>query len=242
MSPPKQIRAVSYLLTNLGGFLSWILFWVLNRTKVIGREILKKVGLKNLLVVSNHRSLLDSFLVTTALCFPQILLDFLLTRAPFHTPDLENYLRRKLLRGKFKFLATILLPIVSFLFVNLKCIPVRVGKKDLGVLNRVKKVLPEGMVYVFPEGTRSRTGLLGEGKAGVGKIIYDVQPQILPIFIDGIEEVMPHGAIRPRIGKWITITIGEPFDCQEFVGAPDKRETWEAITEKVMDKIAILAA
>ncbi|PIY96684.1 MAG: hypothetical protein COY66_03505 [Candidatus Kerfeldbacteria bacterium CG_4_10_14_0_8_um_filter_42_10] len=242
MPLPKRNRVASYLLISLGTTLSWFLFWVLNRTVVIGMENLKKVGFKNLFMVSNHRSLFDSFGVGTAFCFPRILFDFSLSRAPFHTPDLEGYLRQKLLKGKFPFLAKVLMPIVSFLFINLKCLPVGENRKDLGALLRIKQVLPEGIVYTFPEGTRSRTGELGEGRTGVGKIIYDCQPLILPIFVEGIEDVMPRGAILPRIGRYIIITFGEPFDCQEFIGAPDNRETWEVITEKVMSKIGALAA
>lgn len=240
MSPLKQNRIVSYLLTNLAATISWILFWILNRTKVTGKEHL--VHRNNLLIVSNHRTLIDSFLVGTMFCYPGILFDPTLAHAPFHTPDLEGYLRKKLLKGKSPLLAKILMPVISFLFINLKCIPVGESRKDLVALNRRKSTLLNGIVYAFPEETRTQTGELGKGMSGIGKTIFDCQPLILPIFVKGIERVMPRGAILPRIGKRITITIGKPFDCQEFKGAPDERRTWEVITEKVMAKIAALAA
>ncbi len=60
---------MSYLVTNLTVTLFWVLFFVLNRTTVIGR---RNVGEeRNTLLLSNHQSMLDSFLVGLAAFYPQ---------------------------------------------------------------------------------------------------------------------------------------------------------------------------
>ena len=55
---------------------------------------------------------------------------------------------------------------------SLNSIPVNRSQLDLATLRRVLKVLKEGHpLLVFPEGTRSEDGRLGEGKKGVGMLM-----------------------------------------------------------------------
>lgn len=235
---PKRIEVISHLLLILTGITAWIFFKLLNRTIVIGRENINHHSMM-VLVVSNHLSLFDSLLVGLALCFPRIIL--YPRFAPWHTPDADNFFRAKLFGGRSRFLRKILTPFATFLFVHLKCIPLERGRTDRGTLMRIKDALVRGIVHYFPEGTRSRTGKLGEGKEGVGEIIHDLQPKILPVYLEGIQKVFPIGAKLPRLGKKVLVVIGKPFRCEEFKGRPNNRETRLAIAQKVMAQIAALA-
>src|SRR5207247_1936275 len=59
----------SYVVTNVTVTLLWLVFFVFNRTMVIGR---RNVGEEpNTLLLSNHQSMLDSFLVGLAAFYPQ---------------------------------------------------------------------------------------------------------------------------------------------------------------------------
>src|SRR6266513_1977708 len=61
----------SYLVTTLTVTVFWVFFFVLNRTRVTGR---KNVGTeRNTLLLSNHQSMLDSFLVGLAAYYPRSL-------------------------------------------------------------------------------------------------------------------------------------------------------------------------
>lgn len=55
----------------------------------------------------------------------------------------------------------------------------------------------------------------------MGKLIYDspVTPIVLPIHITGFEKVMPLKPIIPfpRVGKSVSVTVGEPLDFGELV-------------------------
>ena len=52
----------SYLVTNLTVTVLWVFFFVLNRTRVIGRH---HVGdARNTLLLSNHQSMLDSWRIS----------------------------------------------------------------------------------------------------------------------------------------------------------------------------------
>jgi monolysocardiolipin acyltransferase len=58
-------------------------------------------------------------------------------------------------------------------------------------------------VHLFPEGTRSRDpGRMGPVRKGVGWLVAscDRPPLVLPYAHAGMEEVLPKGALAPRIG------------------------------------------
>lgn len=111
------------------------------------------------------------------------------------------------------------------------------------------KVLKEGTTLViYPEGTRTRTGKIQDGKVGVAKIFLKTGVPILPVGIGGAFELMPPGKTFPAIKKNIKINIGKPlFLKEEFLKAEKLKEEsveyqniLKKITEDVMDRIAFL--
>src|SRR6266702_3651837 len=93
----------SYLVTNVTVTFFWLLFFVLNRTTVIGR---KHVGeQRNTLLLSNHQSMLDSFLVGLGAFYPQSWIRPHLI--PWNPAAAENFYRT---------------PILAWLADNWKCI------------------------------------------------------------------------------------------------------------------------
>ena len=55
-------------------------------------------------------------------------------------------------------------------------------RSRLEAFERCRWWLAKGMpVLFFPEGTRSRSGEIGRGKPGVGKLIYDARPMVIPV-------------------------------------------------------------
>jgi 1-acyl-sn-glycerol-3-phosphate acyltransferase len=234
---PFRIRWLSHLITVAFGFLSWVFFRILNRTKIIGKENI--IHRRRLLIVSNHVTLIDSFVVGANLFFPAAV--FKPWLPPFHLPDERNFFHGALFIRKHRFLGKFISPLSTFLFSHLRCIPVKSGRQDVGALFKTTSALDEGTVHIFPEGTRSRDGRLGKGREGVGYIISQAQPVILPVHVSGMDDVMPVGCRIPKVGKRITIRVGVPFTCTDVPGDPDTRETWKAITQKVMTEIASLA-
>ena len=55
-----------------------------------------------------------------------------------------------------------------------------------------------GTVVIFPEGTRIRKGSLGTPKRGVGRLALEAGAAVLPIAVQGTEEVRRGLRIRPR--------------------------------------------
>ena len=59
--------------------------------------------------------------------------------------------------------------------------PVRRGERDVAAIRLIETLLKKGdNVLLFPEGTRSKDGTLGRGKKGVGMIIHNARPKVVP--------------------------------------------------------------
>jgi 1-acyl-sn-glycerol-3-phosphate acyltransferase len=86
---------------------------------------------------------------------------------------------------------------------------VRRGRPDREAYRMAREVLAAGdWLGLAPEGTRSRTGVLGEPKQGVALLAYRTGAPILPVGISGTERLWPIGARFPRPGTTVTLRFG----------------------------------
>jgi 1-acyl-sn-glycerol-3-phosphate acyltransferase len=121
---------------------------------------------------------------------------------------------------------------------SLNSIPVNRAQLDLATLRRVLKVLKEGHpLLVFPEGTRSEDGRLGEGKKGVGMLAAKAQVPVLPARIFGAYEIMGKGKSVPRIGRKLRLRYGPLLKFSELDPGGKGGERYEKISQSVMDAI-----
>jgi len=99
-------------------------------------------------------------------------------------------------------------------------------------------------LVIYPEGTRTRTGEVGNGKWGIAKFFLETGVPILPMGIKGAFELFPPGE-KPRVKKNIRLNIGQPiFFKEEFEAAKEMNRNSKEyedicikITEKVMEEI-----
>jgi len=210
----------SYVVTNVTVTLLWLVFFAFSRTVVIGR---RNVGEeRNTLLLSNHQSMLDSFLVGLAAFYPQSWLKPHVI--PWNPAAAENFYKN---------------PLLAWLADNWKCIWVREGRRDLHALHRMIQVLPRGVMTVFPEGTRSRDGTVGPGRPGTGLLILATRPRLIPVAIDGMQAVLPIGRYLPRLFKRIAVSFGSPVDYTDLLAMPRTRETAQAVVDRVMAAIRV---
>ena len=208
----------SYLVTNVTVSLFWVLFRVLNRTTVIGRE---NVGDEpNTLLLSNHQTMIDSFLVGLLAFFPRSLVKPHLI--PWNPAAEENFFKN---------------PLLAWFSDHFRCIPVKAGRRDLHALHRMVEVLPTGVMTLFPEGTRTRDGSVGRGRAGAGLVILGTRPRAIPVAIDGMQDVLPIGRYLPRLFKRIYVSYGPPVPYDDFLDQPRSREAAQAIVDRVMEAV-----
>jgi 1-acyl-sn-glycerol-3-phosphate acyltransferase len=210
-----------WAVTSISVILFRIYFDILNRTIVIGRENVPEKP--NTLLLPNHQSMIDGFLVGSAVFFPKCLVK------PWITPWLPA--------ARENFFAN---PFMRFFADNWKCIPVNAGRKDFGAMKRMEACLKQGIMIVFPEGTRSRDGGLLPPRSGIGFVMCRTNPVSVPVCMDGMDRCLPIGQFWPRFGKTIYIYYGESVSITEFAGKAPGRENAQAAIKKVFGRVAHL--
>ncbi|HYR44974.1 MAG TPA: AMP-binding protein [Terriglobia bacterium] len=92
------------------------------------------------------------------------------------------------------------------------------------------------VLLIFPEGTRSIDGHLGEFKRGAAILAYELGVPIVPVGIQGTFEAWPRGGsfrFHP-----VEFHFGKPIDPQAFGQAADP---YSVITEKLRDEVMVLS-
>jgi 1-acyl-sn-glycerol-3-phosphate acyltransferase len=133
-------------------------------------------------------------------------------------------------------------PIVGWIAANGGVHPVDRGTADIEAFRLAKRILDEGhALFVFPEGTRSRDGSLGEGRDGVAVLALRSGAPIVPIAIAGSYDVWPRGQKLPHPGGHVTVRVGTPFRlAEELPEGTDRKAAKGLATDVIMRRIAAL--
>lgn len=90
-------------------------------------------------------------------------------------------------------------------------------ERSLRDLKIAKEKMESGIVlWVAPEGTRSKDGKLLPFKKGCFHLALETQAIIIPIVIRDIIKVLPKGETRPNKGVNVEFVIGNTIDAAEF--------------------------
>jgi 1-acyl-sn-glycerol-3-phosphate acyltransferase len=117
---------------------------------------------------------------------------------------------------------------------------VRRGERDRAAQEFALQALADGRpIAMFPEGTRSRTGHLRDGKPGAALLAMRSGAPLVPAGISGTQRIFPNGAWFPRASK-VRIRIGEPFSLPHQPTGRLDREALAAGTERIMSAIELL--
>jgi 1-acyl-sn-glycerol-3-phosphate acyltransferase len=106
---------------------------------------------------------------------------------------------------------------------------IRIDRRDreqaVGALrDRGGSLLAAGTrVWIAPEGTRSRTGLLGPFKSGGFRMALELGVRILPVAIEGTRAVLPAEGFVVQTGKHVKVTLLPPIDPAAY-GVDRRRE------------------
>ncbi len=84
--------------------------------------------------------------------------------------------------------------------------------KAITQLEKAKKILAQGVhVWIAPEGTRSRSGVLGAFKKGGFHVAMDLAVPIIPCWISGAHDIIPPDSFTCRYDGEIVVRFGEPI-------------------------------
>lgn len=161
-----------------------------------------------------------------------------------HLSNLDPYLLGWAIKGPIYYLAKKELfktPLLNFFFAKIfTAIPVKRGIIDNAAINRLILIVKAGhSVTIFPEGTRSKNGQPGKGKAGFGMLARKLGVPVLPVRIYGSDKALPRGTAIP-VHTPINVRVGKEIEPAAFNGFPDNKDGYKQITEYVMDRITEL--
>lgn len=101
-------------------------------------------------------------------------------------------------------------------------------------IKRMASVLKKGRnVLIFPEGTRSRDGKLGDFKQTFSLLACEINVPIVPVAIDGAFEAFPRNRKFPHPFKKITVTYLPPISPE----GKTREELAEAVKKAIEEKI-----
>lgn len=183
------------------------LLWIITRWEVMGRENVPRGGA--VIVVSNHLNNADP-------------------------PILGAGLARRRIRWMAKIeLFKMPFGVIPRLW---DAFPVRRFDADLAAMLNAERILKrEGVLGMFPEGHRSRTGYMGEPHPGTAMIALRSGATVLPCAITGTEQLRNPLVLlrRPKF----TVSIGEPIRLEAI-----RRPTEEQVSGLTRQMVAAIQA
>ena len=128
------------------------------------------------------------------------------------------------------------------LFPALGLIPIerQAARQAMGALHVAAGALTQGHVLgIYPEGTRSRDGLLHRGHSGVAQLALMTGAPVVPVGLVGTDRIQPIGVRVPRPYRHASIRFGPPIDPAHY-GGPTRRRR-QQLTVDLMEAIRQLS-
>ena len=128
----------------------------------------------------------------------------------------------------------------KFVFPAMGMIPIdrSGGEKSQSALETAARVLERGELFgIFPEGTRSRDGVLHKGRTGAARLALQVGCPIFPVGIVGTDAIQPPGAKAPKPFKRCSITIGRPIRPERYRDRREPHLACRSMIDEVMFEI-----
>lgn len=187
-------KRLLHLLTSLWGYHFVLLnpWW---KCRFEGAEYLEPG--KNYVLVANHQSLADVFVLAG-------------------------------LNHHFKWVSKDSLMRIPFFGWNMRLndyVSIKRGdrKSIIEMMSSCKAWLQKGVsLMIFPEGTRSEDGLIGEFREGSFKLALDCQVPLVPIVISGTREIISKRSRVFCFAAKMTVRVLPPISPNKFEGSPGK--------------------
>ena len=188
------------------------------RPTVVGLENVPKEG--PFIVAPNHLSFFDSVIVQALMPRP----------VAFFAK--AEYVTTGGVKGK----------VMKSFFESVGSIPVERGEQAASVqaLKTLMDILEDGKgIGIYPEGTRSRDGILYRGRTGVGWLALATGAPVVPVGLIGTENLQPAGekGFKPH---HFTMKVGAPLYFDK-TGPDHSLPARRQVTDRIMDAIAELS-
>lgn len=183
---PREPDTLVYGLRSLGAFMIRGLLHIYNHFEIVGQQNLRTN--RSLVIVANHCSHIDTLCLLAALPLRKLHQAFPAAASDYFFQSVPRLWAAAILVNALPFARQ-----------------ARVRKS----LSLCRELLanPGTILIIFPEGTRSTTGKVGEFKSGIGALVAGRDVAVAPCFIDGSFQAWPKGKRFPRPRK-VRLVVG----------------------------------
>jgi len=196
-------------------FLRWLLRSILNliaKVEIHGYENLPQTGAY--VIATNHLGILDS-----------AMLYYALDRWDVFIPVAEKWEQNPLFRFLGKYF--------NLIFIDR-------FNPDLKALRKIIKLMEAGNILVIaPEGTRSRSATMAEGKPGVSYLAAKLNRSVVPVGLAGTEDKAIVDNLKRLRRSHIVIHAGKPFSLPPLP-VKNRDAALKQSTDEIMCHIAAL--
>jgi 1-acyl-sn-glycerol-3-phosphate acyltransferase len=206
--PIARLLGSPRLLYNLGRFGCRMLLFLAG-TRVVVEGSHHRGPQRNVVIMPNHVSQLDAPVL--ALIFGDVDFKAVVKKELFRIPFFHYCLR-----------------FAGFIEVD-RSAP---SQSKRAIAAAVSSLKAGNCFLIFPEGTRTRTGALGEFKKGAFLVAMEAGSRILPVALSGFRELLPRGGLRIRPGT-VHVRVLDPVDAGRY--SYDSRD---ALIAEVRGRIA----
>jgi 1-acyl-sn-glycerol-3-phosphate acyltransferase len=177
-----------YTLRSLGALIIRGLLHIYNRFEIIGHQNLRTN--RSLVLVANHCSHIDTLCLLAALPLRKLHRAFPAAASDYFFQSIPRLWAAAVLANALPFARQ-----------------ARVRQS----LSLCRELLarPGTILIIFPEGTRSTTGEVGDFKSGIGALVAGRDVAVAPCFVDGSFQAWPKGKRFPRPRK-VRLIVGTP--------------------------------
>ena len=202
---------------------SWFTHNLLKNVFQVGFRLFMRVkakGIDNLpdepcIIAPNHQSILDGFLV-----------------ASFFK---REFMKKTYVYAKEKHFHH---PFLRFLANRNNIILVDVNKDLKLSIQKLAEVLKKGKnLMIFPEGTRTLTGKLGEFKQTFAILSQELQVPVVPVVINGSYNILPSGARFPRLFRKVSVEFLKPVYPENHSYEALKNLVYNRLENKLADQL-----
>ncbi|OUW17960.1 MAG: hypothetical protein CBD18_03595 [Opitutales bacterium TMED158] len=186
-----------------------------HRLEIIHPERVPESGPR--IIVTNHTSHLDALVLGSFL--PKGFRD---TASPLAAGDV--------------FFSSPIRSLFSAFFLN--ALPLRRNAYHGAALKALRqRLIGSSMIlYLFPEGTRSRSGEMAPFKQGIGTLVAETEIQVVPCWIEGAHHAWPPSRKWPSRGA-LSLHTGQAI---AFKDVANDRQGWRQIASTLQDAVGRL--
>lgn len=184
------------------------IFGLLYRVTIIDRHKIPKQG--RFIMCCNHLSYIDPVIVAS------------------YSPRYTYFMAKKELFS---------VSFLSNLVTYLNAFPLNRDAMDRKSFKTSLKILKHNNILgLFPEGSRSKDGTVGEGKKGIGLISILSDAPIIPIAISGSNKIIQKPHKRTYFPK-IKLIIGDVIDTKKIAAENERKDAIQLIVSETMNSI-----